>query len=216
MTMRPIPARSGRWWQVLTPAAELVLTALGLAVVFGPTALGPLFLGGWTLFAALYVVVGGFRVRRAVIRDEVWNPAYVVSPLARRFRAVAPLMSSLIGLGAAVSILFSGEPRPADAIALNLLGALAMILAWLLLHASYAQRYQVGYRDRGGLEFPGTPDPAFVDFLYFALTLGTSFATSDVDVTNRRTRWHVLVHSILGFFYNAIVLAVAFKVLTGG
>ena len=53
------------------------------------------------------------------------------------------------------------------------------------------------------------------DYVYFALTLGTTFATSDATVTSRRLRWTMTVHSILSFFYNAIVMAIAFKIITG-
>ena len=49
----------------------------------------------------------------------------------------------------------------------------------------------------------------------FSFTLGTSFAASDVTVTSRTMRWHVMMHSILSFFYNTVVLAVAFGILTG-
>ncbi len=44
---------------------------------------------------------------------------------------------------------------------------------------------------------------------------GTSFATSDVEVVGIRTRRVVLLHSIVGFFSNALVAAVAFQVLQG-
>ena len=47
------------------------------------------------------------------------------------------------------------------------------------------------------------------------LAPGCAFATSDVTVTARRLRWTVTVHSVLAFFYNAVVMAVAFKILTG-
>ncbi|HEY6594740.1 MAG TPA: DUF1345 domain-containing protein [Asanoa sp.] len=47
------------------------------------------------------------------------------------------------------------------------------------------------------------------------MTIGVSFATSDVEVRSRVLRWHVMVHSVLGFFYNAVVLAVAIGVVTG-
>jgi uncharacterized membrane protein len=42
-----------------------------------------------------------------------------------------------------------------------------------------------------------------------------SFASSDVEVHGRALRWHVLVHSVISFFYNAVVLAVAVSVITG-
>ena len=47
------------------------------------------------------------------------------------------------------------------------------------------------------------------------LALGLAFATSDATVTSRRLRWTMTVHSMLSFFYNAIVMAIAFKIITG-
>ena len=67
----------------------------------------------------------------------------------------------------------------------------------------------------GGLDFPRREYPGPDDFMYFAFTLGTSFAVSDVSVTAPSLRWHVMVHSVLSFFYNAIVVALAIAVLTG-
>ena len=48
-----------------------------------------------------------------------------------------------------------------------------------------------------------------LDFAYFAFTLGTSFAVSDVEVTDSRMRRSVLGHQILSFFYNAAILTLA-------
>jgi uncharacterized membrane protein len=85
-----------------------------------------------------------------------------------------------------------------------------------LLHAGYARFYAGLYAaDGGGLEFPRRQQPGPVDFMYFSFTLGTSFAVSDVTVTAPGMRWHVMAHSILCFFYNAIVLAVAIGIVTG-
>jgi uncharacterized membrane protein len=55
---------------------------------------------------------------------------------------------------------------------------------------------------------------ASTDFYYFAFTLGTSFAVSDVVVTTAGMRWHVMVHSVLSSCYNAVLPAVAIGILT--
>ena len=57
--------------------------------------------------------------------------------------------------------------------------------------------------------------PTATDFLYFSFSVGTSFAVSDVNVASQAMRWHVMVHSVLSFFYNAVVLAAAIGFLTG-
>ena len=89
-------------------------------------------------------------------------------------------------------------------------------MSWMLLQAGYARRYSSIYRSAGGgLTFPSTEFPAPVDFLYFAVTIGTAFSVSDVLVTNSRMRWHVMVHSTVSFFYNAAVVAFALSLFAG-
>jgi uncharacterized membrane protein len=67
----------------------------------------------------------------------------------------------------------------------------------------------------GGLTFPGEQSPKQRDFAYFAFTVGTSFAVSDVDVTDGRMRQAVLGHEILSFFYNTSILATVVSMATG-
>lgn len=131
---------------------------------------------------------------------------------------VFPLAASVVGVGAAVQILVvqagkTGESQHSQHI-LTASGATAIIIAWMLLHWGFAHVYLSALaRDGSGLEFPADPDPDFGDLLYFSFTIGTTFATSDVTVVTRRVRWIVLVHSVTGFFYNAIVIAIAIQVI---
>ena len=53
------------------------------------------------------------------------------------------------------------------------------------------------------------------DFAYFAFTIATSFAVSDVDVTDRAIRRAVLGHQILSFLYNTSILALVINLFTG-
>ena len=64
---------------------------------------------------------------------------------------------------------------------------LAVASAWLLTHSVYALRYaHLYYRDHGegvgGLTFPGDAAPCYLDFAYFAFTIGMCFQVSDVSV----------------------------------
>jgi hypothetical protein len=96
-------------------------------------------------------------------------------------------------------------------VSLAFMAALGVIAAWGILHASYALHYAyLYYRSKespGGLAFPGEQSPKQSDFAYFAFTVGTSFAVSDVDVTNVAMRQATLGHQILSFFYNTAILA---------
>jgi uncharacterized membrane protein len=45
--------------------------------------------------------------------------------------------------------------------------------------------------------------------------VGTSFATSDVEVRARPIRYTVLTHSVVSFVYNTAILGIAVGVITG-
>jgi uncharacterized membrane protein len=100
---------------------------------------------------------------------------------------------------------------------LAFMAALGVVSAWGVLHTSYALHYAYLYyrseESAGGLAFPGDESPTQRDFAYFAFTIGTSFAVSDVDVTDSAMRQAVLGHQILSFFYNASILALVITMI---
>ncbi|QIL03341.1 DUF1345 domain-containing protein [Sphingomonas sinipercae] len=105
---------------------------------------------------------------------------------------------------------------PAD----KLLVVLTLALAWGFGNAVYTLHYAHlfyssadGGKDAAGLVFPGTKEPRFADFAYFAYTLGVAVQTSDVQVTSPQVRNVVTVHCIVGFFFNLGVLALMINVL---
>jgi uncharacterized membrane protein len=98
------------------------------------------------------------------------------------------------------------------------MAALGVISAWGVLHTSYALHYAYQYyrseESAGGLAFPSEQDPDQLDFAYFAFTIATSFAVSDVNVTDRTIRRAVLGHQILSFFFNTSILALVINLFT--
>jgi uncharacterized membrane protein len=99
---------------------------------------------------------------------------------------------------------------------------LTLVLAWLFSNMVYALHYAHLYyrrgedgKDRGGIDFPGTPEPDYSDFIYFAFTLGMTFQTSDSNLTSGGMRKVVVVHCFAGFVYNIGVLAFTINVLGG-
>jgi uncharacterized membrane protein len=102
---------------------------------------------------------------------------------------------------------------------LAFMAALGVVSAWGVLNTSYALHYAYLYyrseESPGGLAFPGEQSPKQRDFAYFAFTIGTSAAVSDVDVTDDTLRRAVLGHQTLLFFYNTSILATAISMATG-
>ena len=132
---------------------------------------------------------------------------------------IFPLVASLVGVNAALLAITVRAPVDGSRAGYTFTGVVAavgIILSWQLLHTGFAQIYesmQHRHPRQPGLEFPRTDTPGLADYLYFAFTVGTSFATSDTSVTTVRTRWVVLLHSVVSFFYNALVVAVAIQII---
>lgn len=96
-----------------------------------------------------------------------------------------------------------------------------LALAWLFGNTLYAIHYaHLAYvhPDLGssGIEFPGTTQPSYWDFVYFAFTLGMTFQTSDVTISSERIRRTVTVHCLAAFVFNIGVLAFTINVLGSG
>ena len=98
---------------------------------------------------------------------------------------------------------------------------LTLALAWLFSNTIYALHYAhlaygIGGDECFGLEFPGTRQPDYWDFVYFAFTCGMAFATSDVQITSSRMRRIVTIHCLAAFAFNIGVLAFTINVLGSG
>lgn len=61
----------------------------------------------------------------------------------------------------------------------------------------------------GGLDFPGTKRPCGWDFLYFSVVIGMTAQTADTGITRTPMRQAAMVHSIISFFYNTVIVAAA-------
>lgn len=98
--------------------------------------------------------------------------------------------------------------------------ALSIFLSWLFLATSFALQYAHNFalnhdkQDRG-LLFPGTKNPDYWDFMYFSLILSMAFQTSDVQISDSKIRRLALIHSVISFFFNVVILAITINVLGG-
>ena len=109
--------------------------------------------------------------------------------------------------------------------ALHLTIAIAgMLFSWVLIHTIFTLRYaHIFYGDdevkpethAAGLEFPDDKKPDYLDFAYFSFVVGMTFQVSDVQVTSKRLRRLVLLHGILSFGYNTIMIALTINLIAG-
>lgn len=99
-----------------------------------------------------------------------------------------------------------------------------VLLSWLLLHTTFAIRYAHLYHDHnklntgsnvGGINFPTKEHPDYVDFAYFSFVIGMTFQVSDVQVNSRVIRRFVLMHSLISFVFNTIIVALTINTIAG-
>ncbi|MES1991291.1 MAG: DUF1345 domain-containing protein [Pseudomonadota bacterium] len=191
--------------------------ALGLALWFGlhgqvdePLRL---VIAGDGFFVTYLTITAFFLTRltpaRMRVRSQIEDEGILII-------ALITLAAVSLSLHAIFEILNSkGEASPI-LIAFALLG---VPLGWFTFHTVMAFHYAHLYylpdkkhADVGGLDFPGTKEPSSWDFLYYSFVVGMTAQVSDVDVTSANMRKVTLIQSVIAFFYNTILLALAVNV----
>ena len=197
----------------------LFLAVLGVAA---PFAISRLHNGWLGLMAAFDVAAGLFLLVCAPLIQS--RDPNLVREHAKRNDANRTGLILLTGivmvvlLAAVASETMDRRPEPLT----KILVIATLFLAWLFSNLIYAFHYtHLAYRggkmqDCTGLDFPGTPKPVYWDFVYFAFTLGMTFQTSDVTVSDSHIRKFVTFHSLGAFVFNIGVLAFTINVLGSG
>jgi uncharacterized membrane protein len=145
---------------------------------------------------------------------------------AHTMRARAKLLDdgkwTVLGISLCVAAIvmgaLSGELRAAKAKSVwdIALASSTILLAWLFVAIIFAQQYAHSFYMRAGqLQFPGTAEPNYGDFCYLALVLSMCCQTSDVAVTASSMRRMVMLHSVVAFFFNVIIIAITVNVVAG-
>jgi uncharacterized membrane protein len=152
--------------------------------------------------------------------DETHRLAATDDPGRHAVGGLSIVSSAISLLGTAGVLRQARNETPETRDLFVILCLVAVASAWTLTQAAYALRYaHLYYRDHGdgagGLEFPGGKRPSYLEFAYFAFTVGMCFQVSDVAVSTRPMRRAVLGHSLLSFLYNTVILATAINLAIG-
>jgi uncharacterized membrane protein len=130
-------------------------------------------------------------------------------------------LGTLLCLAAMVSELRHMGNLPAEQLALRyaftaltLLGCWSLVAVLFCFH--YAHQFYGASARTAPLHFPdGQEEPNYWDFLYFSFTIAVSVGTSDVDVMTRAMRKLVLIHSVLSFLFNLLILGLWVNLAAG-
>jgi uncharacterized membrane protein len=94
----------------------------------------------------------------------------------------------------------------------------SLLLSWLFFNVMFSMHYAHDFYNgpKEGderLQFPGTKQPDYWDFLYFAVVIGMCFQVSDVQICDQHLRRTVLAQSVIAFFFNVVIVAITVNVV---
>lgn len=202
----------------------LTATAAGIAVWFAAANMLPVtrFLIAWNATIWLFLVlvlkmmatatVADLK-KRASLEEEGRIATLILVMLATATAFVA------LGYELADALQDKAQQKP-----LRVTIALAAIFgSWLFVNVAFALHYaHEVYRTKlsvNSLGFPNEKEPDYWDFLYFAMVLGTTFQTSDVEIRSRPLRRTAMVQGLVAFLFNTAIIALTVSVaskLLGG
>lgn len=202
---------------------SVIALAIGVAAYFGvksfaspPTAI----IAGWDGFALSLLGLLWAAILSSDI-DQIRYRARTqdLSRLLIFFFTIAAACSSIF----AVLFLLSAAKNTAHLGLHVTLSILAVLASWTLVHTMFAMRYAHAYYGEGnspsahvgGLEFPSDDVPDYLDFAYFSFVIGMTCQVSDVQITAKSLRTQALIHGVLSFCFNTVILALTINTLSG-
>jgi uncharacterized membrane protein len=183
---------------------------------------------GWWLGSNALGIIGAFDLAAALFLISCWGILAISDPseierIAQLNDANRTFLLAVTGIVLAVLLIAVGAEtvgRHPD-VTTRALIIVTLIIAWLFSNIVYALHYaHMAYVQPpsgcAGFRFPGTAEPVYWDFVYFAFTCGMAFATSDVEITDQRIRKVVAFHCLAAFAFNIGVLAFTVNLLASG
>ncbi|MGW0993218.1 DUF1345 domain-containing protein [Streptomyces sp. NPDC002520] len=140
-----------------------------------------------------------------------WVLGTAPGPGASIFIAAAAFTVAVLWLPGHLGSAIAVTPRVVVALTL-------VVVAWICVVASFAVTFQADdlLEDEQGLDFPGEGSTVWADYVYFALSVMTTFGTTDVNVTSREMRRTVAAHGVIAFVFNTVTVATLVSALQGG
>lgn len=197
-------------------AAAGLLVALGLPFVADSRDVTR-WLIGWNVGAWAYLALSGVMMARSS-REDMRRRALDQDDGAITILMLV-VMAALASLGAIVAELAVARSEVGLQRHLHVgLAALTVVSSWAFAQVMFALHYAHDYYQSrhegqpGGLIFPDTPQPDYLDFLYASVVIGTSSQTADVAFGSSAMRRVGLVHCVLAFLFNTTLLALMVNV----
>lgn len=144
---------------------------------------------------------------------------------SRIFVYLVILLSSFASLFTVLLLISSDDIKDTTPYIYVPAAILGILLSWMMVHITFTFHYAHLFYDddeegnsqkhAGGLNFPNENKPDYLDFAYFSFIIGMTFQVSDVEVSSKKLRRVVLLHSLLAFGLNTFVVALTINLIAG-
>jgi len=214
------PVRDFFWFEARMRTAIAIAVAFAAYFLLGRFAPATRVIAAWDGFAITLLAL-------------IWSAmlASQVSQIRERAKIqdVSRLVVFTFTIGAACLSIFAviallSAAKQSNHVALHAALSIAAVLgSWALVHTMFALRYAHIYYGEGdstekpaaGLEFPSDDCPNYLDFAYFSFVIGMTCQVSDVQITSKGLRSLALVHGMLSFAFNTVILALTINTISG-
>jgi len=146
----------------------------------------------------------------------------VTAQLANREDPSTPV-ADLVVIGAGTAMLAAvgfalakaGEATGGMKAYLVTLGLVSVVLSWAVVHTVFALKYARAYYSdpAGGIAFNEDEPPNYIDFAYYAFTIGMTFQVADTNITSRAVRRTTLHHALLSYLFGSVLLGLVINVV---
>jgi uncharacterized membrane protein len=175
---------------------------------------------GWDVFSICMIIISGVifstmrpRQIRVLAKQEDAGRIVVF------FIVLAAILGSLMGV---LLLLQNKDPWLLGKGIESFIYLSGVSCSWFLLHTMFAYRYAVLYYGEHpldpdahtvGLQIPNELWPDYLDFCYFSFVIGMTFQVSDIEISSRMIRRVALVHGLLSFLFNTVIVALTINVV---
>jgi uncharacterized membrane protein len=201
-------------------AISLAVGVLVLVATLGLHRLPLQLILSWNAFAVTSILLAWIRIIFADAKSAVLTAKLQDTGRTTIFSLV--LIGACASLFAVAFLLGTAKGTSGARLGEHVgLAAFTVVDSWFLIHTVFTMHYAHAYyrtedldergRHGAGLNFPGEEDdePDFIDFAYFAFVIGMTFQVSDIAITSKLIRRLSLVHALLSFLFNTVILALA-------
>ena len=175
---------------------------------------------GWDVFSVCMIIISGVifstmrpRQIRVLAKQEDAGRIVVF------FIVLVAILGSLMGV---LLLLQNKEAWKLGKSVETFIYISGVICSWVLLHTMFAYRYALLYYGEHpldpdmhtvGLQIPNELWPDYLDFAYFSFVIGMTFQVSDIEISSRHIRRVALVHGMISFLFNTVIVALSINVV---